>query len=220
MEEYIDEMKIIGHGDPISFKRLEELKEKSENSTCKINYLGILGTGFFFKYNKDKYYLMTNNHVLDNNAINNNELLIIYKNKEEIIKLNGDRLKLTNKKLDYTIIEILEEDEIFKKIKDYFEIDNYIMNNESINNYKNQDICIVQYPEGGNLSFAQGGINSFDNYKIKHLVSTHHGSSGSPILLQNNFKIIGIHKAGNKKKNENIGISMKDILIDCFKNKE
>ena len=47
MEEYEDEMKIIGHGDPISFKRLEKLKEKSENSTCKINYLEILATGFF-----------------------------------------------------------------------------------------------------------------------------------------------------------------------------
>ena len=47
MEEYENEMKIIGNGDPISFKRLEELKEKSENSTCKINYMGILGTGFF-----------------------------------------------------------------------------------------------------------------------------------------------------------------------------
>ena len=60
---------------------------------------------------------MTNNHILDYNAINNNELLIIYKNKEEIIKLNGDRLKLTNEDLDYTIIEILKKDEIFKKIK-------------------------------------------------------------------------------------------------------
>ena len=49
---------------------------------------------------------MTNNHVLDYNAIKNNELLIIYKNKEEIIKLNDDRLKLTNEELDYTIIEI------------------------------------------------------------------------------------------------------------------
>ena len=47
MEEYEDEMKIIGHGDPISFKRLEELKEKSENSTCKIIYMGKLTTGFF-----------------------------------------------------------------------------------------------------------------------------------------------------------------------------
>ena len=144
-KEYKDEMKIIGHGAPISFKRLEELKEKAENSTCKINYMGILATGFFFKYNKDKYYFMTNNHVLDSNAINNNELSIIYKNKEEIIKLNGDRLKLTNKILDYTIIEILEVDEIFKKIKDYYEIDNDILNNEFKNNYKNKDICIVKY---------------------------------------------------------------------------
>ena len=122
--------------------------------------------------------------------------------------------------MDYTIIEILKEDEIFKKINNYFEIDTYIMNNESQNNYLNQDICIVQYPDGGELSFAQGGIQCFDNYKIKHLVSTHHGSSGSPILLQNNFKIIGIHKAASVKKNENIGISMKDILIECKLNNE
>ena len=114
--------------------------------------------------------------------------------------------------MDYTIIEILKEDDIFKKINNYFEIDDYIMNNESQNNYKDQDICIVQYPDGGELSFAQGGIQCFDDYKIKHLVSTHHGSSGSPILLQNNFQIIGIHKAGNTKKNENIGIFFQNIL--------
>ena len=82
------------------------------------------------------------------------------------------------------------------------------MNNESQDNYKNQDICIVQYPYRGVLSFAQGA----NDYKIKHLVSTHHGSSGSPILLQNNFKIIGIHKAGNPKKIENIGIFFRNIL--------
>ena len=130
-KEYKDEMKIIGHGAPISFKRLEELKEKSENSTCKINYLGILGTGFFFKYNKDKYYFMTNNHVLDSNAINNNELSIIYKNKEEIIKLNGDRLKLTNKavpvneiikdkNLTIKLVIIWNKDIEFKQIKIIF----------------------------------------------------------------------------------------------------
>ena len=113
--------------------------------------MGKLGTGFFFKYkidNTEKYYFITNNHVLDSNAINdNNYLSIIYKNEEEQINLNDNRLKLTNDKLDYTIIEILTIDEIFTKIKDYFEIDDYIMNNQSKNNYKNQDICIVQYPK-------------------------------------------------------------------------
>ena len=54
--------------------------------------------------------------------------------------------------MDYTIIEISKEDEIFKKTNNYyFEIDDYIMNNESQNNYLNQDICIVQYPDGREL---------------------------------------------------------------------
>ena len=208
--------KITGHGDPISFRRLEQLKEKAENATCIINSeRGMKGSGFFFKYTikeEDKYFLITMSFILDSNSINNNNYIsIIYKNKEETIGLKN-RLIGTNKKLDYTIIEILKEDEIFNKINNYFEIDTYIMNNESQNYYLNQDICIVQYPDGGELSFAQGGIQSFDDYKIKHLVSTHHGSSGSPILLQNNFKIIGIHKAGNRKKNENIGIFFQNIL--------
>ena len=117
MEEYEDEMKITGHGDPISFRRLEELKEKAENATCKINSMeGNIGTGFFFVYNiqeEDKYFLITNNHVLDLNSINNNNCIsITYKNEEETIGLNN-RLKGTNKHLDYTIIEILKEDEIF-----------------------------------------------------------------------------------------------------------
>ena len=47
MEKYVDEMKITGHGDPISFTRLEKLKAKAENATFKINYMGKLGTGFF-----------------------------------------------------------------------------------------------------------------------------------------------------------------------------
>ena len=36
MEEYVDEKKITGHGDPISFKRLEELKEKAEKQHVKL----------------------------------------------------------------------------------------------------------------------------------------------------------------------------------------
>ena len=97
--------------------------------------------------------------------------------------------------MDYTIIEILKEDENFKKRKNYFEIDNYIMNIESQNDYLNQDIDNIQYQDEGELAFSQGGIQCFDDFKIKHLVSTHKGFSGSPILLQNNFKIIGIHKS-------------------------
>ena len=62
---------------------------------------------------------MTNNHVLNNDFINNNSQLVIeYKNEERIISLNN-RIKYTNEKLDFTIIEILSSDSIFSEIK-YF----------------------------------------------------------------------------------------------------
>ena len=176
MENYENEKKIIGHSEPISFKRLEQLKQKSENSTCIIKYMANSGTGFFFKQNiknipnYNKYFLITNEHVLNLNSLKNNkntEITIIYKQKDIIIELKNDRLIYCDKEFDYVIIQILRTDEIFKKIKDkdYFEIDNYIMNNESQNNYMLQDICIVQYPDANELSFAQGRINSFNNYK-------------------------------------------------------
>ena len=75
--------------------------------------------------------------TINNNNNNNNNISITYKNNLEKIKLNK-RLKVTNKTLDYTIIEILKTDEISKKIKDYFEIYDYVMNNEYQNNYLNK----------------------------------------------------------------------------------
>ena len=51
--------------------------------------------------------------------MNNNELVIEYKNEERIIPLNN-RNKYTNEKLDFTIIEILSSDSIFSEIKYIF----------------------------------------------------------------------------------------------------
>ena len=211
---YINETNIIGHGNPISFKSLRKLDKISENNMCKIScmiydkidktYKKGNASGFFFKQNisnikyYNRYFLMTNNHALDSNYINNNDVIKInYKNKEKIISLKDKRIKYTNKILDYTIIEIFKNE--FNLKEDFFEIDECIMNND--NGYVNEDIYIVQYPDGNELCFAQGQIQLIDNYNIKHSVSTHSGSSGSPILIQSNdkFKIIGIHKQGSKK---------------------
>ena len=217
---YINEIKIPGHGNPLTIKQLKDSLKKGENSTFKIEFFGQKGTGFFFKQNiptikyYNKYFLMTNNHVLNDDFINNNAQLVIeYKNKEKIIQLNN-RIKYTNESIDFTIIEILKTDSIFSEIKYFFTIDDYIMDNNSESKYLKKDICIFQYPNGEELSFDKGEIKSINNNKIKHLVSTYPGSSGSPILLLNNFKIIGIHKAGNKNKEDNLGIFMKNILND------
>ena len=144
----------------------------------KIKYIEVKGTGFFFKQNipsikyNNKYFLMTNNHVLNEDFLNNNtHLEIEYKNKQIIIPLNN-RIKYTNEELDFTIIEILPTDDFFSKIKYFFTIDNYIMTNNSESKYLNQDVCVFQYPNGEELSIAQGEIKSINDYLINHLVPT------------------------------------------------
>ena len=104
--------------------------DKNENK-----YKNITASGFFFKQNisnikyYNKYFLMTNNHVLDSYYINNyDEIIIDYKNNEKKIKLKDKRIKYTNENLDYTIIEIFENE--FNLKEDCFVIDELIMNNK------------------------------------------------------------------------------------------
>ena len=206
------EQKIVGHGTPILTDKLLKIIEKGENSTCKIKYGNIIGSGFFCKINLSnsqyKNFLFTNNHILKKDFLDNNDnLVIIYKKQEKEIKLNN-RKKFTDEELDFTIIEIKQED----NIKDFFEIDYYIQSGEK--EYLKKDIGILQYPCGNELSFDKGEIISIKEFKLFHSVSTDYGSSGSPIFLIENLKIIGIHNRRAGKINS--GIFMKDILSLLF----
>ena len=90
------------------------------------------------------------------------------------IKLDDNRLRYTNEKLDITIIEIKENDHNLN-IK-YFELDDGIIKLLYIN-----------------------------NSDITHNCNIKEGSSGSPILLLNNQKIIGIHFGSSKQNKYNKG---------------
>ncbi len=167
---YINESNIIGHGNPISFKSLRKLDKISENSMCKIygrmydknnnKYKNVTASGFIFKQNisnikyYNRYFLITNNHVLDSNYINQENVIIInYKNEEKIIQLKDVRIKYTNENLDFTIIEIFKNEFNFKE--DCFEIDELIMFKE----YKDEDIYIVQYWMEKNFVLLKGKFN-------------------------------------------------------------
>ena len=92
---------------PITFRAMERYKKKI-SATCKI-LSGYGGSGFFCEIkvnNKLMKVLFTNNHVINNLY---SDIKIEHNREKKIIKLNN-RFKCTNEELDYTCIEIFEED--------------------------------------------------------------------------------------------------------------
>ena len=156
--------------------------------------------------------LFTNNHILNKNSIKEGEIIKCrYKNEIKKFEIKN-RKCFTNEELDYTCIEILNED----KIEDFFEIENENSNNPK--EYNGEDIALPQYPKGGPLKINAGCLVKIEGNQIFHYVTTFKGSSGSPIiLLLRKYKIIGIHCAASEKLKMNRGINIKDILDDIKK---
>ena len=209
---------IEGHGKPITKEKMYELFNM-EKSMCKIEYNteeGNVGkaTGFFCEIDDFpiKYALFTNNHILNesNIKIGNTiiyECLVNSKYTPKKIKLKKNRKVFTNKILDYTCVELLEIDDI----KDYFEIEPNLFQIDK-NYLKNNDIFILQYPNGNDLSFSSGKILKIGDDIIRHNASTEKGSSGSPIIrrCKGNY-IIGIHH-GYQNNKYNLGTLFDSIL--------
>ena len=122
--------------EPVSFVGTENTLDQMNNCVCRI-YNNGEGTGFFTKIpykNKELCVLITNNHVIGINDIINNKNITLYLNNDKIvksIKLDNDRLRYTNEKLDITIIEIIEnKDNLNNK---YLELDDNIINYHMVN---------------------------------------------------------------------------------------
>ena len=188
--------------------------QKKEDAICKL--ITGSGTGFICQTKiKDKTMklLFTNNHVLDESKIKIDSNIQI-KDKDDI-KITNNRFVCTNEELDYTCIEIFDNE----NFKDYFIIDPDINCNNPFKEYKDDLIVIMQYPKNKGLSVAEGNIKEFknDNTNIIHSVSTDSGSSGSPIILSTrNLNIIGIHQ-GQSKDKYNRGVYFRIVLEDIEK---
>ena len=140
--------------------------------------------------------------------------MIQLKHKDTIknIKITKNRFVCTNKELDYTCIEIFDNENFDK----YFKIDPDINCDNPFEEYKDDSIVIMQCPGDQDVSVAEGKIEEIKNNKnIIYSLSTNDGSSGSPILLSNrNLNIIGIHQ-GNINQN-NKGVYFKIILEEQY----
>ena len=214
----IKEKDIITSPEPVTLKGTENIFDQMNNSVCRIYNKG-KGTGFFTKIpykNKFLPVLITNNHIIDKNALETNKNIIIYLNNDKImkiIKIDNNRLRYTNKNLDVTIIEIKErednlnikyielEDEIIKYFKFKKNDDPNYLNNL----YNNNSIYLISYREDKHVVVSYGQPPYINNSEIRHKCNTKEGSSGSPILLINNQKLIGIHYGSSKQYNYNYG---------------
>ena len=155
--------------------------------------------------------LLTCNHVLKENLIKNNST-ITFKHQDTIknLNINEKRFVCTNEELDYTCIQILNED----NLDDYFQIDTNI-NQDPKEIYKNELFAIYQCPEGNDVSLSEGKIEEFkSDGVIWHNISTDKGSSGGPLILSKNLNVVGIHRGGNSTKELNNAIFIKNVLDD------
>ena len=202
--EYTQAIKRDNYPDCISLECTEKIIEQMKLKVCKILLKEGSGTGFFgkikFPNNKLIPALITNNHVINESILENENNKIYYstynQKESKYIQLN-DRMKYTNKDYDITIIEIKENDNISENM--YFDIE---LNNNNII-YCKTSIYVLHYPNEKNISVSYGILNEiYDDkeYEFQHYCTTYEGSSGSPILDILNNKIIGIHKGGMGKK--------------------
>ena len=100
------------------------------------------------------------------------------------------------------------------------ELDDNLFKEETKVYYKGISIYILHYLLGNKATVSYGLSTDIDNFEIKHICSTEHGSSGSPIINLSNHKVIGIHKQGSKNFNFNIGTCLKFPLKDFLTKKD
>ena len=134
------------------------------------------------------------------------------------------------------IYEIKQEESNKEKIKEnkdninnkYLELDDNIINYFELNKkedpnyinniYLNKSIYLINYPEDKEIVVSYGQCSKLNNSEIIHYCSTKEGSSGSPILLINNQKLIGIHYGASEHHEYNKGTLLIYSIIE-FQNK-
>ena len=95
--------------------------------------------------------LLTYNHFLNFDFLNEGKKMILYINKEEKeININITRYKYTNENLDISIIEILESD----NLKNFIEIDKFIQSR----NYIGANIISVFLNENGDFEYSYSKV--------------------------------------------------------------
>ena len=82
--------------------------------------------------------------------------------------------------------------------------------------YNNESIYLLNHPDKKNIFVSYGKILDLNNKEIIHNCNINKGSCGSPILLLNNHKLIGIHCSKSNHHIYNKGILLIYNIILFF----
>ena len=195
---------------------------KSSKSICKIGTPSQISSGFFIKFfkgEKDFYCLMTNEHIITRKLIKEKRTINVYCDYESTVKeinLNPEERFIkefnTELNIDATVVEILPKNNIGK--------DNFLLPSleymSLFNNLTTKEITIIQYPLG-QMSYSNGIIKEINHNLFAHNASTQSGSSGSPIIIKDSIRVIGIHKGSSTDNSKNYGDFIEQIF-NYFKN--
>ena len=211
MSNIKEDLLINNYPSPISINEIEQILFQMKNCICRININeDRKGIGFFCKISFHDNYLpvLISNYLALNE--NDNVINLTINNKEKKIKLDNSRIKYINYDLDISIIEIKPNKD---KIYNYLEIDENLINDA----YKHKPIYMIHYPN--KTVVVSFGIihNVIDNKIINHYCQVEEGSTGSPILSLQTFKVIGIHYS--QKNKINIGKLIKNMIDEFNRNK-
>ena len=155
--------------EPVSLMGTENILFQMNNCVCRI-YNSCKGTGFFTKIpfkTRILPVLITNNHIIGENDIENGNLIQLYLNNDKKLKtfvIDENRLKYTDKKLDITIIEIKESKDnlnnnyldLDDKIISYLESSNDIKSNYFNKIYSSESLYVINYPEDKEVIVSYG----------------------------------------------------------------
>ena len=190
-------------------------------SLCKIciqsNKDESYGIGFFMNICLDRNFicLITNYKNISKNLIDSKETFVIQLDNQAIraIILDNKRrfIKYLDQPYNIIIIEILNSDLIINNIQ----VLDYDL--DCLYNYKdflNKKILILNY-SSNRYDYLNGQINNIKDFGFEYTINTDNIYPGSPILLLENQKVIGIYD--NNYNDKKFGIFIGEIIKELKK---
>lgn len=195
------------------------------NSVCRIAILDRTGknighgTGFLISPSL----MMTNNHVLDREEAALHSIAEFnYQNDENNLlrqsstfRLDPDKLFITNKRLDFTIVAVQESSGVDRRLTEF----GYLKLSPNMNILENEFVSIIQHPLGGPkaVTVRENRVVFLMEDFIHYISDTERGSSGSPVF-NDQWIVVAIHHSGVRDPNDstqwvaNEGIRISSIL--------